>query len=53
MNNFCVKHGNYYGEKCIQCSKIKEINMKIVKDYNEKFTEKERSKFSQLWNSHK
>jgi hypothetical protein len=53
MNNFCAKHGNYCGEKCNQCIKIKEIHKNIVKEYKEKFTEKERSKFSQLWNSHK
>lgn len=53
MSDFCAKHGNYCGERCTQCIKIKEIHKNIVKEYKEKFTEKERSKFSQLWNSHK
>ena len=53
MSDFCAKHGNYCGERCTQCIKIKEIHMNIVREYKEKFTEKERSKFSQLWNYHK
>ena len=40
MSDFCAKHGNYCGERCTQCIKIKEIHMNIVREYKKSLQKK-------------
>ncbi len=55
MNNYCWKHGSFFGQTCKMCIKNnhQEIFKKIEKEYNEKFSDEEKTKFSYLWSSAK
>jgi len=47
---FCFQHGKHNGicKKC-QKSNFHALQLKINKEYQEKFSEEERNKFSILW----